>query len=216
MSFAEFLKYRKTEEYHTKQKQRTLEQETQELLTTGEEENSKQDHSSVLPEMQIESKTNDELKIMLAKKIEELETILNQMSTLEQELKRRNTAMPKKITMSDDKLFIPVGDHLEILPWFLEHNLLPIINLSGASFNNVKVSGIDFSGTNANMNPQTVYQKDMSHGIYDGLNFTMKSFKGVNTDGASFEGCIMDFVKDDPLKHVPQGDTAHSILKKKG
>lgn len=216
MSFTEFLKYRKTEEYHTKQKQRMLEQETQELLTAAEEENSKQDHSSVPTEMQIESKTNDELKIMLAKKIEELETILNQMSTLEQELKRRNTAMPKKITMSDDKLFIPVGDHLEILPWFLEHNLLPIINLSGTSFKNVKVSGIDFSGTNANMNPQTVYQKDMSHGIYDGLNFTMKSFEGVNTDGASFEGCIMDFVKDDPLKHVSQGGPPHSILKKKG
>ncbi len=76
--------------------------------------------------------------------------------------------------------------------------MLPVINLSSNSFDNVKVSGIDFTGTNANIDPQTVYNKDMSHGIYDGLNFTMKSFDGVNTDDASFEGCVMDFAKNTP------------------
>ena len=109
---------------------------------------------------------------------------------------RRRASGPAAI--EDNQLFIRAGDHLEILPWYLENNLLPVINLSTNTFDNVKVSGIDFTGTNANIDPQTVYNKDMSHGIYDGLNFTMKNFDGVNTDGASFEGCVMDFAKNAP------------------
>lgn len=147
---------------------------------------------------QIKQKTDDELKLSLAEKLAELERLLGEIRIYRETLASRNIKSPKRTTVSDDQLFIQVGDHLEILPWYLENELLPVINLSSNSFDNVKVSGIDFTGTNANLDPQTVYNKDMSHGIYDGLNFTMKSFDGVNTDDASFEGCVMDFAKNTP------------------
>lgn len=147
---------------------------------------------------QIKQKTDDELKLSLAEKLTELEHLLGEIKIYRETLASRNIKSPKQTAVSDDQLFIPVGDHLEILPWYLENNLLPVINLSTNTFDNVKVSGIDFTGTNANIDPQTVYNKDMSHGIYDGLNFTMKRFEGVNIDGASFEGCVMDFVKNAP------------------
>lgn len=67
------------------------------------------------------------------------------------------------------------------------------LDLHYLDFENVKVSGIDFSGTNATINPQKVYNKDMSNGIYDGLIFTSKDFSNVNISNSSFKGCNMDF-----------------------
>ena len=164
---------------------------------TGFESNEPEEEELPLLE-QIQKQTDDELKLSLAKKLAELERLLGEIRIYRETLASRNIKSPKRTTVSDDQLFIQVGDHLEILPWYLENELLPVINLSSNSFDNVKVSGIDFTGTNANLDPQTVYNKDMSHGIYDGLNFTMKSFDGVNTDDASFEGCVMDFAKNTP------------------
>lgn len=156
---------------------------------------------------QIQKQTDDELKLSLAEKLAELERLLGEIRIYRETLASRNIKSPKRTTVSDDQLFIQVGDHLEILPWYLENELLPVINLSSNSFDNVKVSGIDFTGTNANIDPQTVYNKDMSHGIYDGLNFTMKSFDGVNTDDASFEGCVMDFAKNAPQTKKEKKDS---------
>ena len=164
---------------------------------TGYESNEPEEEELPLLE-QIQKQTDDELKLSLAEKLAELERLLGEIRIYRETLASRNIKSPKRTTVSDDQLFIQVGDHLEILPWYLENELLPVINLSSNSFDNVKVSGIDFTCTNANLDPQTVYNKDMSHGIYDGLNFTMKSFDGVNTDDASFEGCVMDFAKNTP------------------
>ena len=164
---------------------------------TGFESNEPEEEELPLLE-QIQKQTDDELKLSLAEKLAELERLLGEIRIYRETLASRNIKSPKRTTVSDDQLFIRVGDHLEILPWYLENELLPVINLSSNSFDNVKVSGIDFTGTNANIDPQTVYNKDMSHGIYDGLNFTMKNFDGVNTDDASFEGCVMDFAKNTP------------------
>lgn len=164
---------------------------------TGFESNEPEEEELPLLE-QIQKQTDDELKLSLAEKLAELERLLGEIRIYRETLASRNIKSPKRTTVSDDQLFIQVGDHLEILPWYLENELLPVINLSSNSFDNVKVSGIDFTGTNANIDPQTVYNKDMSHGIYDGLNFTMKNFDGVNTDDASFEGCVMDFAKNTP------------------
>ena len=216
MTLDEFKKYRKTDEYREERLQKRLEQETQELSLQGDSstEDNKDDKvdssepstkdklletlGNVLAIRTSEEETIKKLKDELTVKTSELETILKQMESIEQELQRKQEEPSKRIYIKDDQLFIQAGDHLEILPWYLENELLPVINLSSNSFDNVKVSGIDFTGTNANIDPQTVYNKDMSHGIYDGLNFTMKSFDGVNTDGASFEGCVMDFAKNAP------------------
>lgn len=160
---------------------------------------------------QIQQKTDDELKIALAEKLIELSKLLEEIKIYQKTLNNRNVKTPKRTTIHDDQLFIPVGDHLEILPWYIENGLLPVINLSSNTFDNVKVSGIDFTGTNANIDPQKVYQKDMSNGIYDGLNFTMKNFSDVNTDNASFTGCIMDFVKNPPKNDKNLTSTKHLI-----
>ena len=64
---------------------------------------------------------------------------------------------------------------------------MQLIDLGGIIFSNVKVSGLDFSNTNANIIPQDVYQKDMSYGNYQGIDFTFNSFKDVNITGSSFD-----------------------------
>ena len=66
---------------------------------------------------------------------------------------------------------------------------LVYLNLSNISFDNVKVSGINLSYINGVINPQTVYNKDMSNGCYDGVN----DFTGVNTDNSTFKDCDVPF-----------------------
>lgn len=57
-----------------------------------------------------------------------------------------------RIKVDEDLLFIRIGDHLEFNPVFI--NYLGLIDLSSLYFvKNLKVSGIDFSGTNAYLNP---------------------------------------------------------------
>ena len=171
------------------------------------EDHDEQSVSSLLE--QIQQKTDDELKIALAEKLISLSNLLEEIKIYQKTLNSRNLKTPKRTTIHDDQLFISVGDHLEILPWYIENGLLPMLNLSSNTFDNVKVSGIDFTGTNANIDPQKVYQKDMSKGTYDGLNFTMKNFTDVNTENASFVGCIMDFAKNPPANQKN-----HTLIKK--
>lgn len=96
-----------------------------------------------------------------------------------------------RIKVDEDLLFIKIGDHLEFNPVFI--NYLSLIDFSLISFKNVKVSGLDFSGSNAFIDPQIVYDKDMSNGNYSGLDFNSASFNGVNICGSSFIDCPMDF-----------------------
>ena len=67
------------------------------------------------------------------------------------------------------------------------------LDLSNVSFDNVKVSGLDLSNTNVSIDPQTVYNKDMSNGIYDGIKFISNNFNDVNTDNSSFKNCDVPF-----------------------
>ena len=54
---------------------------------------------------------------------------------------------------------------------------------TGIKSDRLKVSGIDFSNTNINIDPQLVYNRDLSNSIFDDNNFTFKSFKGCNLSG---------------------------------
>ena len=67
--------------------------------------------------------------------------------------------------------------------------------ISDINFDEVKVSGLDLSNTNISLNPQTVYNKDMSNGIYDGVKFINNNFTGVNTDNSSFKDCDVPFTE---------------------
>ena len=71
--------------------------------------------------------------------------------------------------------------------------MLQYLDLNLISFGNVKVSGIDLSYTNAQIDPQKVYNKDMSNGNYSGLSFISKDFSGVDIRNSNFSECNLDF-----------------------
>lgn len=69
--------------------------------------------------------------------------------------------------------------------------LLKHFNLLFFDFSGVDVSGLDFSGSNACINLQTVYNKDLSNGNYSDVTFLSYDFRGTNIIGATFNN---DFV----------------------
>lgn len=79
----------------------------------------------------------------------------------------------------------------EILDLILEKerkqaSILKYIDLSNISFDNQNVEGIDFTGTNANINPQTVQNKSLQKAKLSGLDFKDKSFDDVLIVGTDF------------------------------
>ena len=103
--------------------------------------------------------------------------------------------LSKKLTILDgnkeidrlkiENLYDDCGDHLEIKEEYRDY--LDIIDLSNESFKNVKVSGLKFKGSNATINPQYVYKKDMSNGNYEGVHFfSLNTFNGVNIENSVF------------------------------
>jgi len=62
------------------------------------------------------------------------------------------------------------------------------IDFSNVDFTDIRVAGKIFDGmTGVKLNPQTVYNKDLSHGVYKGVEF-IGPFDNVNIQGASFKG----------------------------
>ena len=67
-----------------------------------------------------------------------------------------------------------------------------LIDLSDVDFSNVKVSGIDFRGSNVridkfNLDPQTIYNKDLSGCNFEGIYVNpLIHFNGVDIRGARF------------------------------
>ena len=132
------------------------------------------------------------------KRLKRKKEILQTMSNLMKELKELDSGVSDKLDsdrleIEEDILLIDVDDHKEINPVFIEY--LSLIDLQFISFKNVKVSGIDFSYSNARINPQEVYNKDMSNGNYSGLDFNIFNFEGVNIKGSKFIDCMMDFTQ---------------------
>ena len=67
-----------------------------------------------------------------------------------------------------------------------------LIDLLNVDFTNVKVSGIDFRGTNIeiggyNLKPQAVYNTDLSNCDFEGIYINpLANFTGVNIKGTRF------------------------------
>lgn len=82
-------------------------------------------------------------------------------------------------------IFIEVEDHLEFHPALI--GILKFVDLSKTFFINVKMSNIDFRGTNLVFDPQTVYKKDLSNSNFEGLHIMpFLDFTGVNIKGCRF------------------------------
>lgn len=92
----------------------------------------------------------------------------------------------KRTKLPFEALFRQVGEHYEFHPFFLQNNRLREIDLSEIDFGDIKLSGVDLSETNAIVDPQTVYNKDMSNGHFEGVNFDFKSFKDVDITNSTF------------------------------
>lgn len=136
-----------------------------------------------LSEKIIQEKTLSELVLKDKEKL-----VANALKQLLEETKNLNRFKNTKKDRDDitaEMLFEKVADHLEVKNEF--KNILSFLDLSLIDFSNVKIADLDFSYSNANINPQTVYQKDMSHGNYSGLNFDFKSFNGVNISDSIFD-----------------------------
>ncbi len=91
-----------------------------------------------------------------------------------------------------ENIFAINDNHKEIDSKYI--NLLMVIDLLNVRFTNVKVNGIDFRGTNIeisddNLNPQTVYNKDLSNCNFEGVYISPTvRFTDVNINGIDFRG----------------------------
>lgn len=66
-------------------------------------------------------------------------------------------------------------------------HILKYIDLKEISFDGIDIRGKNFESTNANIDPQTVYCKDLAYSSLKGLNMDGKSFNGTFITGANLE-----------------------------
>ena len=119
------------------------------------------------------------------KQIESRKTAFEESVKKYKELVSEEIYRPKS-RLPFSALLQQVDDHFEFYPFFLENNRLREIDLSEIDFTNVKVCGLDLSDTNASIDPQKVYMKDLSNGHYEGVLFDFKSFDGVDITNSTF------------------------------
>lgn len=130
-----------------------------------------------------------------AKKIEDnkkaIEETSNKLSMLLLNMEKLGLSEEElygKVSIDQELFLVRVEDHLEINRNFVDK--LRFLNLSMIDFTNVNVAGLDFRNTGARINPQTVYNKDISYCTFDSANIKFfDSFKGVNTQGLNLDEC---------------------------
>ena len=71
-----------------------------------------------------------------------------------------------------------------------DSRILKYLDLAKVSFDECDIQDIDFTGSNANINPQTVLKKKMCGCKLGGLDFGGKSFDGVNVCRCDFTGAL--------------------------
>lgn len=86
-----------------------------------------------------------------------------------------------------DKVFLKelIENELYILLNIYYPNCIRLIDFEGFSFDGINVSGKDFSYTNANINPQKVYDKSLYYTNLEGIDLSDKNFDGVFIEGAN-------------------------------
>ena len=139
----------------------------------------------------IEIKANE--KAQEEKEITETEQKLKEYTLKQIELQEKLQDLKEKektfqrITFPEEYFFYTIDNHKKIKEEFLEKNRLKYIDLILFKFDNVDIRGIDFRDTNAIINPQKVYNKDISGCNFDGIDLgLLADFNGVNITGTSF------------------------------
>ncbi|MBQ8891693.1 MAG: hypothetical protein IJ068_02380 [Bacilli bacterium] len=150
-----------------------------------------------------ELKNKEELeeirKELINKKREEIFNKINEVITLTKSLETLGIEpnhLYGTIPITEQLLLVKVDDHLEINRDIIDASLIRFFNLSLINFSNVKVTGIDFRKSKAKIEPQIVYQKDISGCKFDDFNISpFTNFDGVNTENADFSECSFKILK---------------------
>lgn len=129
----------------------------------------------------------------IQKTMAQLNTLLNLKQSL---INATDGTTFKRYIIDRDMLLLEKEDHWVINPDL--YGVLRFFDLSVIDFTNVAVNGVDFSYSNAKIDPQKVYNKDMSGGNFTGMQFIGTFFQNVNICGANFTDCVTDLtdIKD--------------------
>lgn len=114
--------------------------------------------------------------------INSVRVIANRAMNLEEQDPSQKDKVRNSVDVGEDVLFEIVDDHFEIRQEFIP--VLKYLNLEHINCRNLKVSGIDFTGTNIRINPQMVYMKDLSNSIFENDNI-VGDLTDCNTTGSN-------------------------------
>ncbi len=131
---------------------------------------------------QIDSERDEEIKSLEADILSTLAALESKTDRLDKLLGVKNSVVfPKKAHISTQFLLVEVDGHMEFRREYIP--LLRLIDLSAVDSTNLKVSDIDFRGTNIRINPQVVYNRDFSNSKFDDQNFSFICFDRCNLCG---------------------------------
>ena len=144
---------------------------------------------NIISDTIVSESVNNDNKIL----IEDLENQISDMLFRLASLNEKEDNY-ERINISSDLLFVKVDDHLEIKKDFVPY--LKYLDLSLISFDNVYVSGIDFTDSNVSMiNPQNVYNKDLSFctfNDYDKKDNSLPFSFYTDFDGVDLRGTVIN------------------------
>ena len=155
---------KKEEEIEKVLEQERLRKEAIEEFKRKEEEEKKKKGE----QLELQSKM-----LELLKKMDEIAKEMHELG-MESSIKRK--------VISEELLIVDNGKYREIKEEYLPY--LKYIALGGLNTRNLKVSGIDFRESDISINPQNVYNKDLSYASFDDENLSFKDLSGCNLIGA--------------------------------
>ena len=159
-------------------------EEKERLEKEKEEQQRKEDEEKLQALKEAQEQQAEENKRLLSETINHVKEGIEKLNVLTDKL-------GEVVRMKMGRPFITVGDHKEINPSYISIGLIKYMDFSGETFEDVKVSGMDFRGLNIDsLNPQKVYPKeepDLSNCNFEGVYFpVITDFTGVNISGAKF------------------------------
>ncbi len=120
------------------------------------------------------------LRTTILKNFSANKNLLEELGKKNSQEKERLMSM-LRLTIPNEELLVRVGNHFEIKREYQE--FLDLIDFSFVDFNDLKVCGYKWDKTNAHINPQVVYKRDLSNAVFADHNFTFKNFEGCNIQG---------------------------------
>ena len=144
----------------------------------------------------INKKINEYQQYM--QKIAEYQKRIDDLENQKRKLIFKMNTMPRNTLEIPDNFYYEENDIKYISKEYI--NYLALFNLLTFDFTGFAVSNLDFTKTNAFINPQTVYNKDMSNGNYSDVTFTSYDFSGVNITNATFNNDFIICYQESELK----------------